>query len=239
MRHTGKRVPKYSEGLAYLSRPHIAEHLALAADVSSRSELKYDEKELVELKATTSMSRRFLGTRLVHLNTGTRTAVQTNGASVMNFSVTTAGNISCTLTTTTVPELATILLLFDEFKVCGVKLSYQPLNPFNRGAAVASNPIVIGWDDEANLSPTNTLVGTGALVNRDPLLVHFSPDHSMHHVFYRPSSMGEYDWTPASAIGSVSSTFGSLFIGGDGTNTASTVYGYLNYQFMLQLRVRV
>jgi hypothetical protein len=197
-----------------------------------------DEKSINLFAATLAFSRSFLADKVMMIRSGSRSRIDTSGAGVAIFQITSASNISALITSTTVPELSPLAELFDEIKVCGISFDYQPYNPYNRGGTNVSS-LMFGWDDEAVFNPTNSLVGMGVIVNRAPLVKHFAPDHSCSHTFRRPSPMELYDWTPLSNLGSATSTIGSFFIGGDGSSSVNAYFGDVNYQFLLMLRARV
>lgn len=198
-----------------------------------------DEKRLSAPILKQPSLRKFLGTQEFAFSSGTRTGVATNGASSMIFSLPTGPVLSATLSSTIVPEITAFSSIFDEVKVAGIRWAYNPTNPFNRGATTVSVPIALFWDDEALLTPTNTNTVMGGLSNRFPLYHSFSPDIPHNHHFMRPTTLTQYDWTPLSNLGSESSTLGGLHVVGDGTNTASITYGYMEFQFLLVFRVRV
>jgi len=203
---------------------------------------KSDEKG-VDLKSVIQLSRStirgFFGSNELLIATGGRTGVATNGASVMVFSLPTGQGINMNLSATTFPEITAIISLFDEVKVAGIHVEYNPVNPYNRGAVTVSVPIALFFDDEdGTLAPTNTLAGQAAQVNRGRQFVEFSPDHSLKHTFTRMSPLSQYDWTPTSALGTEPSTLGSLYVTGDGTNTASITYGVMIYRALLHVRMR-
>jgi len=180
----------------------------------------------------------YLGDHVYRIASGSRTNLSTSAASVMQFGLPTGAILAASLSTTIVPEMAAFIVIFDEVKVAGIHVEYHPINPFNRGVSVVSIPIALFWDEVDTFVPTNTSVGMGAQAQRKPLYVEFSPDVSLSHTFMRPSNLDEMPWTPVNNLGTQTSTLGGLYVIGDGTNTASTTYGFLQYQFLLQFRAR-
>lgn len=201
---------------------------------------KSDEQEFAKaVGSIKNVLRLSAATSTFRINSGARTYISTTGASVMQFSINSNNLLTMGLTTTTCPELATISALFEEYKVSGILCRYSPQNPYNRGAVTISVPIAVLFDDiDSAVTVTNSLAGMAALVNRGSEYYSFSPDHSWERAFTRRQNMANYDWTPFSAPGSEPSSFGALYVAGDGANTASVVYGALDYWFMIEARMR-
>lgn len=216
------------------THPVLGPHVALLNQSSKEST---DRAAVISL-ARASIARGF-GSMSLYIATGGRTGIATNGAGGLIFSLPTGQGINMNLSSTTFPEITSIVALFDEVKVAGIHVEFNPVNPYNKGVATVSVPFGLFFDDEDGaLAPTNSLTGHAAQVNRGPHFVEFSPDHSMKHTFLRSSPMSQYDWTPTTALGTEPSTFGSLYVTGDGTNTISTTYGYLVYRALLHCRMR-
>jgi len=206
-------------------------------DLDQKSEM---EKSMLNLSLSKSLSMNLLGNREFIIATGSRTSVATNGASAMIFGLPTGSILSCSLSSTIIPEISALITLFDEVKVAGIHCRYNPVNPYNRGAVTVSIPIAIFFDDvDSGLSPTNSNAGMGAASNRGPHNYYsFSPDHTFDRTFMRPTNLNFYDWTPVTNLGSEPSTLGGLYVVGDGGNTASINYGYMEFWFLLHFRVR-
>lgn len=205
-------------------------------------ELKSDEKNSDiqrSLAVGLSVSRGLLNNRLYHIQAGSSTYLSTTAASVASYSITTGPVLVAAVSATTVPDITALNTLFDEVKVCGITVRYQPINPFNRGAVTVSVPMALFWDDVDTFVPANSLANFGVLSNRFPMFHAFNPDIPFSYSFVRPTPMSEYDWTPTSNYGAEPSTKGGLYIVGDGTNTASINYGILEYSFLFQFRLRV
>jgi len=204
--------------------------------------LQADEKNSdiqKSLSVGIGVSRGLLNNRLYHLQAGSATYLSTTAASVASFSITTGPVLLSAVSATTVPDITALNTLFDEVKVCGITVRYQPINPYNRGAVTVSVPMALFWDDVDNFTPANSLANFGVLSNRYPMFHAFSPDIPFSYTFLRPTAMSEYDWSATSVYGNEPSTKGGLYIVGDGTNTASINYGILEYSFLFQFRLRV
>lgn len=214
----------------------------------SNTRLNNDEKKELREPASSqlviSLSRSIfsassLSDKVFMINCGYRTGVATNGAGVMTFSLPTGQVLAASLSPTIVPEFTALATLFDEYKVSGVSYVYDPVNPFNRGAVTQSIPIAMFWDDvDSTLAPANSNAGMGSAAQRGKLYHSFSPDIPQRGTFTRASSMNLYDWTPVTLPGTEVSSFGGLYVIGDGTNTASITYGYLTYWFHASFRMR-
>lgn len=244
-RDSGAGEPVRSGSSAHartLDRTRVeAVHQALQT-VKRRAHEAFDEKDddYVDLMKTMRSSIRMsLGTTPFHMLTGGRTLVQTSAASVMQFSINTNNLLTMALNTTIVPELASISALFEEYKVAGIQCRYNPINPYNRGAVTVSVPIAMVFDDIDNaLTITNSATGMAVLVARENEYHSFSPDHTWERRFMRRANLNSYDWTPFAGLGTEPSSFGALYVAGDGSNTASINYGALDYWFILELRMR-
>jgi len=93
-------------------------------------------------------------------------------------------------------------------------------------------------DESAALTPANTNAAMGTAVNRGREYYSFSLDHTFERTFVRSYPIEDYDWTPVGAGGSQTSTFGGLYVIGDGQNTANAVFGYFDYWYLIHLRMR-
>jgi hypothetical protein len=216
--------------------------LALSRYVTYHNSMLNTSYPLLESKglSTSNIIRPFLSNGVYRFNVGYRSSVETNGASVMRFGLPTGPILAASLSSTIVPEITALFTLFDEFKTVGISWSYNPTNPFNRGTTTNSAPIAFFWDDmDTSLTPTNSNAGMGLYAQRAPMWKEFSPDIPHKHSFERVTSIDLYDWTPKSNPGGEPSSFGGLYVIGDGTNTASTVYGYIEYQFLVEFRMRI
>jgi hypothetical protein len=234
-----KRKPRLGKSVQHTSYFPANTHNLLGEHLKLFSEQKRGADLNAMISFSRSALRRGIGQSELLIATGSRTGIATNAASVMIFSLPTGQGINMNLSTTTFPEITTIAALFDEVKVAGIHVEYNSLNPYNRGVGVQSNPICLFFDDEdGTLAPTNTLAGMGALVNRGVQYLEFCPDHSFKHTFTRMAPLSQYDWTPTSNLGSEPSTFGSLYVSGDGTNTLNNLYGVMSYRALLHVRMR-
>jgi len=198
-----------------------------------------DEKNAEVVRLTRTMASNLLGSKPFIIATGTRTDLSFNGASVARFGLPTGPVLAFSLSPTVCPEFTALSTLFDEFKVSGIKVRYNPINPYNRGAVTQSVPLGLFLDDVDNaLVPTNTNLGMGAAAQRGNSYYSFSADHSFERVFMRHQALTFYDWTPVLSPGTEPSTFGGLYIVGDGTGTASTIMGFMEYWFLVEFRMR-
>lgn len=202
--------------------------------------LMQDEKsELAQVNMMKNALSQSLSTRVFRINTGARTGIATNGAGVMIFSLPTGQVLSMGLGSTVAPEFTALSTLFDEFKVEGIICRYNPVNPYNRGTSTDSVPIAVFFDDvDASLAPTNTNTGMGSAAQRGSEYYSFSPDHTWERSFMRRSNIDLYDWSPVLSPGTEPSTMGGLYVIGDGTNTISKTYGYMEYWYVCQFRMR-
>lgn len=228
------RAVPHSSYMSLSTHPVLGPHSALLNRCSESG----DDRAAVINVARSSIARGF-GSSSLFIASGGRTSIATNGAGVLIFTLPTGQGINMNLSPTTFPEITSIVALFDEVKVAGIHVEYNSINPYNRGAATASVPFGLFFDDEDGaLAPTNSLVGHAAQVNRGPHFIEFSPDHSFKHTFLRNAPLSQYDWTPSTNLGSEPSTFGSLYVTGDGTNTVTTIYGYMTYRALIHCRMR-
>jgi len=202
--------------------------------------LMQDEKsEAAQFKIMKNLLSQSISTRIFRIDSGTRTSVETQAASVMRFGLTTGPVLSLGVSSTVMPEFTALSTLFDEFKIEGVIVRYNPTNPYNRGAVTVSVPIALFFDDvDATLTPTNSNAGMGAAAQRGSEYVSFSPDHTFNHRFMRRNAIHFYDWTPVLSPGTEPSTAGGLYVVGDATLTPSIIYGYMEFWYVCQFRMR-
>lgn len=207
--------------------------------LSRPKELKDSKTELpLQVKMSRESLRGMLGTRAYPFVTGGRSSIQTTAANIMNFGVNTSASVQ--LDSTCVTEITALITLFDEVKVTGVTWVYNPVNPFNRGAVTVSIPVAFYFDDDDYTNaPTNSVANMASLANRRPRYVSFSPDHTNSGHFSRSSPQSEYDWGDTSSLGNTIATKCCFVIVGDGLNTASVTYGFVDYWFHLSLKARI
>ncbi len=168
------------------------------------------------------------------------TGVTTSAAGVLLFNDISGlpQYITTTMSTNIAAEWASIALLFDDFKVCGMSAIYTPYNPYNRGTTVASDVIGLGFDDNANISSTTTNTGFSQNCERGRYFVTFTPDLKRTVSFMRPVPIQYYDWSPTLSPGVNTSSQGSLFVASVGLLSVSTRYGSLRYNHHLLLAMR-
>lgn len=186
-----------------------------------------------------SVMRLLLPNKLYKLASGGRATVATNGASLLSFTTGPSAQ-SVRLDTSCVPEITALASLFDDVKVVGITCTYNPFNPYNRGAVVQSGTIAFYWDDDTyGVSPTNSLANMSALSNRGPQYYEISPDHSKSWSFHRMMPVDKIDWGDTTNLGASYPTACAMGVVSDGSLTASSVYGYLVYHLILEFTSRL
>ncbi len=238
-RRTNQVAP--SRGLGSFVKEQFSNYVkALRAPYLSESKNSYDGRKLIldekdksyqlGIKVLRGMMRDIWGSNQYKVELSSYSGVTTSGVSVPQFNdIGAVSYISFVLSNSIIPEWSTWAALFDEFKVEGIAITYEPTNPYNRGVSVTSDIIGFLFDDNANISPAATAAGFIQMCENIRYFECFSPDHTKHFDRARPSPMYMYDWSPTSNPGVNNSSIGSLAVASPGTLTASTRYGAVRY----------
>jgi len=190
-----------------------------------------------------SSYRSTLGVQPVDLESGFADLLNSNGVSVLIFNGLVTQYCNLLPTNTTCPELASLQSIFDEVKIMGCTVLYQPLGRYGLANTAQLNGAILVFDNDlASVVGTSTTAAIGIVYTESPpSLAHFvSIGDPWTHTFHRPGNEFDYPYDNFQAMSSTSPACrGCVYTLGNAGFTVSKSYGIIMVKFHLRLRIRV